>query len=63
MQYGFLLVYVLNKFNDIYEKEIDWWIDWLGGADRTTNEINKLLGTLPPAVQALTGVDLTGVII
>merc|ERR1711936_418230 len=32
----------------------------LGGADRTTNEINKLLGQLPPAVQALTGVDLSG---
>ena len=33
----------------------------LGGADRTTTEVNKLLGQLPPAVQALTGVDLTGV--
>merc|ERR1712183_268985 len=32
----------------------------LGGADRTTTEINKLLGQLPPAVQALTGVDLSG---
>merc|ERR1712165_237900 len=32
----------------------------LGGADRTTTEVNKLLGQLPPAVQALTGVDLTG---
>merc|ERR1711988_1902296 len=32
----------------------------LGGADRTTTEINKLLGQLPPAVRALTGVDLTG---
>merc|ERR1719394_1545365 len=32
----------------------------LGGADRTTDEINKLVGTLPPAVSALTGVDLTG---
>merc|ERR1719219_2445631 len=32
----------------------------LGGADRTTNEVNKLLGQLPPAVQALTGVDLSG---
>jgi flotillin len=32
----------------------------IGGADKTTTEINKLLGTLPPAVQALTGVDLTG---
>jgi len=33
----------------------------LGGSDRTTTEVNKLLGQLPPAVQALTGVDLTGV--
>merc|ERR1719508_471475 len=32
----------------------------IGGADKTTNEINKLIGTLPPAIQALTGVDLTG---
>merc|ERR1740124_1788454 len=32
----------------------------IGGSDRTTHEINKLVGTLPPAIQALTGVDLTG---
>jgi len=32
----------------------------LGGADRTTSEVNKLLGQLPPAVSALTGVDLSG---
>merc|ERR1719308_323702 len=32
----------------------------VGGSDRTTQEINKLVGTLPPAIQALTGVDLTG---
>merc|ERR1719383_41599 len=32
----------------------------IGGADRTTNEVNKLVATLPPAVQALTGVDLSG---
>merc|ERR1719443_202212 len=32
----------------------------IGGSDRTTDEINKLLGQLPPAVQALTGVDVTG---
>merc|ERR1719186_2520004 len=32
----------------------------IGGSDRTTNEVNKLVATLPPAVQALTGVDLTG---
>merc|ERR1719511_112485 len=33
----------------------------IGGNNNTTNEINKLVGTLPPAVQALTGVDITGV--
>ena len=33
----------------------------LGGADRTTTEVNKLISQLPPAVSALTGVDLTGV--
>ena len=33
----------------------------IGGQDRTTAEISKLCGTLPPAVQALTGVDITGV--
>jgi len=32
----------------------------LGGADKTTSEVNKLLGQLPPAVSALTGVDVTG---
>merc|ERR1712165_27734 len=32
----------------------------LGGADRTTTEINKLVSQLPPAVSALTGVDLSG---
>jgi len=32
----------------------------IGGSDRTTDEINKLVGSLPPAIQALTGVDLTG---
>merc|ERR1719517_80131 len=32
----------------------------IGGADKTTSEVNKLLGQLPPAVQALTGVDVTG---
>merc|ERR1712209_278091 len=32
----------------------------IGGSNNTTNEINKLVGTLPPAVQALTGVDITG---
>ena len=33
----------------------------IGGTDRTTQEIKKMVGTLPPAIQALTGVDLTGV--
>ena len=33
----------------------------IGGSDRTTDEINKLVGSLPPAIQALTGIDLTGV--
>merc|ERR1719251_53659 len=32
----------------------------IGGGNNTTNEINKLVGPLPPAVQALTGVDITG---
>merc|ERR1712110_1217598 len=32
----------------------------LGGCDKTTTEVSKLLGQLPPAVQALTGVDVTG---
>ena len=32
----------------------------LGGCDKTTSEVSKLLGQLPPAVQALTGVDVTG---
>merc|ERR1719446_555153 len=34
----------------------------IGGNNNTTNEINKLVGTLPPAIQALTGVDITGAI-
>merc|ERR1712117_146117 len=32
----------------------------IGGGNNTTHEVNKLMGTLPPAIQALTGVDLTG---
>merc|ERR1711963_730930 len=32
----------------------------IGGNNNTTNEINKLVGPLPPAIQALTGVDITG---
>merc|ERR1719391_208869 len=32
----------------------------IGGSDRTTQEVSKLIGTLPPTVQALTGVDITG---
>ena len=31
------------------------------GDDRTTSEVTKLLSSLPPAVQALTGVDLSKV--
>merc|ERR1719411_270163 len=32
----------------------------LGGSDKTTAEVTKLLGLLPASVKALTGVDLTG---
>merc|ERR1719225_1693051 len=32
----------------------------ISGGNNTTHEVNKLMGTLPPAIQALTGVDLTG---
>jgi len=32
----------------------------LGGSDKTTQEVTKLLSNLPPAVQALTGVNITG---
>merc|ERR1719499_263681 len=32
----------------------------IGGSDNTTHEVNKLVGTLPPAIQALSGVDITG---
>merc|ERR1719213_516643 len=32
----------------------------IGGQDRTTDEVNKLVATLPPAIQALSGVDITG---
>jgi len=34
----------------------------LGESDKTTQEISKLMTNLPPAVQALTGVDITGVL-
>ena len=34
----------------------------LGGSDKTTNEVSKLLGQLPPAVQALTGTDISGIV-
>merc|ERR1719383_1501138 len=34
----------------------------VGGDSRTTSEITKLISQLPPAVQAITGVDLTGVL-
>ena len=33
----------------------------IGGQDRTTAEVSKLCGTLPPAISALTGVDVSGV--
>ena len=33
----------------------------LGSQDGVAGEITKLIGQLPPAVQALTGVDLSGV--
>merc|ERR1712061_132895 len=32
----------------------------IGGGNNTTHEVNKSMGTLPPAIQALTAVDLTG---
>ncbi|PAA51539.1 hypothetical protein BOX15_Mlig016782g1 [Macrostomum lignano] len=32
------------------------------GDDRTTSEVSRLLSNLPPAVQALTGVDLSGAV-
>merc|ERR1719431_2493443 len=32
----------------------------VGGNNRTTDEVSKLVGTLPPAIQALSGVDITG---
>lgn len=31
------------------------------GDDRTTSEVSRLVSQLPPAVQALTGVDLSKV--
>lgn len=34
----------------------------LGGDNRATSEITKLISQLPPAVQAITGVDLSGVL-
>ncbi|XP_071449062.1 flotillin-2 isoform X1 [Hetaerina americana] len=34
----------------------------LGGDDRTTSEVTRLVGQIPPAVQALTGVDLSKVL-
>ncbi|CAG0884144.1 unnamed protein product [Cyprideis torosa] len=34
----------------------------IGGEDRITAEVNRLVGTIPPAVQALTGVDISKVI-
>lgn len=33
----------------------------LVGDDRTTSEVTRLLASMPPSVQALTGIDLTKV--
>lgn len=33
----------------------------VGGDNRTTSEVSRLASTLPPAVQALTGIDLAKV--
>ena len=52
----------LRKFNLI---NLSFQIDnivLLGGADHTTTEVTKLMSQLPPAVIALTGVDLSGVL-
>merc|ERR1719447_258563 len=32
----------------------------IGGNNNTTNEVSKLVSTLPPAIQALTGVNISG---
>eukprot|EP00092_Neocalanus_flemingeri_P078296 GFUD01097358.1.p1 GENE.GFUD01097358.1~~GFUD01097358.1.p1 ORF type:complete len:438 (+),score=141.71 GFUD01097358.1:29-1315(+) len=34
----------------------------IGGSDKMSQEVTKLIGTLPPAVQALTGVDISRVL-
>lgn len=34
----------------------------IGGSDNTTSEISRLVGQIPPAVNALTGVDLSKVL-
>lgn len=34
----------------------------VGGVNRTTEEVARLSGTLPPAVQALTGIDIAKMI-
>lgn len=34
----------------------------IGGSDNTTAEISRLVGQIPPAVHALTGVDLSKVL-
>lgn len=34
----------------------------IGGSDNTTAEIARLVGQIPPAVSALTGVDLSKVL-
>lgn len=34
----------------------------IGGNDNTTNDVTRLVGQLPPAINALTGVDLSKVL-
>jgi flotillin len=34
----------------------------LGGSDHTTSEVSRLVGQIPPAINALTGVDLSKVL-
>lgn len=34
----------------------------IGGSDKMTTDINRLIGQLPPSVQALTGVDISKIL-
>lgn len=34
----------------------------LGGSDKTTAEVTKLMSQLPPAVKAITGTDISGIL-